>query len=649
MCGIAGFFTPNGISDRRELHAIGTAMHKAIAHRGPDSADTWQDPDAPLVLAQRRLAIIDLSADGAQPMASHSGRYMFVYNGETYNYLEIEEALRGAGHSFKGRSDTEVVLTSIEHYGLNQTLQKMNGMFAFVLWDRETKQLHFARDRFGKKPLYVGWAGSSLVFGSELKALHAHPHFKPELDLNALALYMRFGYTCAPHTIYKNVWQLLPGGRLSVDLNSLRAGEDLSRKMELYWSLRQKVDDARMHLINDDEQTIIETFEEMLSTAVKQRMIADVPLGAFLSGGIDSSTIVALMQQHSSRKVKTYSIGFDDAAYDESKAAAQVAAHLGTDHHEFHLTSQDTLNVIPQLSEMFDEPFADASQIPTYLISKLARNHVTVALTGDGGDEILGGYQRHTHIPALWNKISWMPNAVRRTMGNLALRVPQQTYDRLQPSYPQFGRRVHRMAQVVAQGDTKNLYASLLQVWPEDQSVVMGATMPAIPLDDESMWPSNLSLAEKMIYADTLSYRPNDLMVKTDRASMAVALEARAPLMDYKLCEYSWRLPHEMKIRGLEGKWLLRRILEKHVPKAMFDRPKSGFNVPLHQWLRGPLKQWGDDLLSYDRLKRQNILNAELVSGRWQDFQKGRGGHANATDLWAALMFQSWFDKWGTK
>lgn len=622
-------------------------MHMAIKHRGPDSADVWQDPDIPLVLAHRRLAIVDLSPGGAQPMASHTGRYMVVYNGELYNYRELQAELRNLGHDFKSHSDTEILLTAIEQWGLNEALQKFNGMYAIALWDRKERMLHFVRDRFGKKPVYIGWGGKTLLFASELKAFHAHPDFKAEMNPDVLSLYMRFGYVCAPHAIFKNVWQLLPGGRLSLDLSTLRAGENLAAKMELYWSLRHAVDDARANPVKDDEATILQTFEEKLSLAVKQRMDCDVPFGSFLSGGIDSSVVTALMQQHSARPVQTYSIGFEEDGYDESATAAKVAAHLGTDHREFMVTSADALKVIPSLADMYDEPFADSSQIPTHLISKLARQHVTVALTGDGGDEILGGYQRHTHIPALWNKISWMPTAVRRTVGEIALRIPQQTYDKMQPGYPQFGRRVHRMAQVVSAGDTQKLYTSLLQVWPEKEGVVLGASPAAIPLDDPAMWPSGLSLAEKMIYADTLSYRPNDLMVKTDRASMSVALEARAPLMDYELCEYSWRLPHEMKIRGLEGKWLLRRILEKYVPKAMYDRPKSGFNVPLQEWLKGPLKSWGDDLLNYDRLKKQNILNAELVSGRWKDFQTGKaGGHANATDLWAALMFQSWYDRW---
>lgn len=648
MCGIAGFYSPLR-ADKRELHAIGTQMHMAVAHRGPDSADTWQDPDMPLVLSHRRLAIIDLTEDGAQPMRSPSGRYMIVYNGEIYNYQEIEAELRAAGHGFKGRSDTEVLLTAIEQHGLNATLQKINGMFAFALWDRQARQIHFVRDRFGKKPLYIGWAGKGLVFGSELKALRAHPDFEGALDRAALALYMRFGYMCAPHSILKNVWQLLPGGRLSLDLAHLNAGEDLARRMESYWPLSTVVADARAHPVLDDEQAIIREFEAKLSKAVRQRMIADVPLGAFLSGGIDSSLVTALMQQNASGKVKTFSIGFDEAGYDESKAAAAVAAHLGTDHHKFRVSAQDALGVIPQIPDMYDEPFADSSQIPTYLISKLARKHVTVALTGDGGDEILGGYDRHTRLPALWQKIAWMPGAVRRSVGAMALRIPQDMYDRARPDYPQFGRRVHRMAQAMQAENTTMLYATMLQAWPAQDGVVPGAAMPRIPLDDESSWPKGLGLSERIMYADLLSYRPNDLMVKTDRASMAVALEARAPLMDHELCAYSWRLPHSMKVRGGEGKWLLRRILEKHVPNALFERPKAGFSVPVQQWLRGPLKAWGDDLLSLDRLKKQNILNADLVHGRWAAFQAGRGGHANATDLWAALMFQAWHARWMEK
>jgi asparagine synthase (glutamine-hydrolysing) len=646
MCGIAGFYNFGDARDRRDMHETGVAMHRAIAHRGPDSADVWQDPESPMVLAHRRLAIVDLSPDGAQPMASASGRYMVAYNGEIYNYRDLQKELISEGYVFKTRSDTEVLLAGIDIWGLSRTLQKLNGMFAIALWDRAQKKIHFIRDRFGKKPLYVGWAGKNLVFASELKALHAHPDFVADMNRNILAQYMRFGYVCAPNAIFKNVWQMLPASVLTIDCNTQNVGVDLSKRMDVYWSLRRVVEDGLQNPVQCSEEQIIHDFEDRLSLATQRRMDCDVPFGSFLSGGIDSSLVTAMMQKYSSRPIKTYSIGFVQDGYDESKQAGLIANHLGTDHHDFMVSSQDALNVIPSLPDMYDEPFADSSQIPTHLISKLARGHVTVALTGDGGDEIMGGYQRHTHIPALWNRIGWIPRAVRQTFGHLMLKVPQRNYDRLRPSYPQFGRRMHRMAGVVAASDQKEIYTNLLAVWSEKDAVVLGAVAPEVFLDNSSNWPAGLSMAERMMFADLSSYRTDDLMVKMDRASMAVALEARAPLMDHELCEYSWRIPHHLKIRGYEGKWLLRQILEKYVPRALTERPKSGFGVPLHDWLKGPLKSWGDDLLNEDRLKKQNIFNASLVSGRWKDFQSGKAGHANASDLWTALMFQSWHDRW---
>ncbi len=649
MCGIAGFYNFEGPGDRQRLQATGVAMHRAIAHRGPDSADVWQDPDVPVVLAHRRLAIVDLTQGGAQPMASHSGRYVIVYNGEIYNHLDLRRDLEIRGVAFKSRSDTEVFLCAVEQWGLDATLQKISGMFAIALWDRQMRKLHLIRDRFGKKPLYVGWAGKSLIFASELKAFHAHPDFTPAVDRNVAAQFMRFGYVCAPHCIFTGVWQMLPASHMVIDPANISPGDDLAQRMEQYWSLRRVTENGLANPETADETTILSTFEEKLSRAVKQRMDCDVPYGSFLSGGIDSSLVTALMQKHAAHQVQTYSIGFEQDGYDESVHAAKVAAHLGTDHHEFKVGAQDALDVVPMLPDLYDEPFADASQIPTYLLSKLTRSHVTVALTGDGGDEILGGYDRHTQMPALWRRLSWMPRVVRRTLGQVALRIPQDAYDRARPSYPQFGRRVHRMAQLLERGDETTLYTTLLQVWPATGDIVPGAVSAPVPLDDLSQWPEGLSLENRLIYADLLSYRPNDLMVKTDRATMAVALEARAPLMDHELCEYSWRLPLSMKIRGGEGKWLLRRLLERHVPKSLFDRPKAGFNVPLHQWLRGPLNAWGNDLLSLDRLQKQNIVNPGLIAARWEDFQQGRGGHANASDLWTALMFQAWHDRWMKK
>ncbi len=647
MCGIAGFATQTAGQDRQTLEGIGAAMGNCIAHRGPEASGVWQDPDFPLVLAHRRLAIIDLSPGGAQPMISPSGRYVMVYNGEIYNYRTLQAELEAAGRIFKSRSDTEVMLVAFEHWGLNAALQKLNGQFAFALWDRQEKEIHLVRDRFGKKPLYVGWAGDTFLFASELKAFHAHPHFKPEVDRNALSIFMRYGYVQAPYSIFKNVWQLLPASRLTLALPHLKPGKNLAEVMEYYWSLRGTVEQGWAHISPRSEVDLINDFEDKLRNAVSERMIADVPLGAFLSGGIDSSTIVALMQQAGHGQVKTFSIGFTEDGYDESAHAAKVAAHLGTDHRAFTVTAQDALAVIPKLPDIYDEPFADASQIPTYLLSRMAKEYVTVALTGDGGDEMLGGYQRHTHIPPFWNRIGWIPYPARRLIGGLLTSVPMATYDRMQPDYPQFGRRFHRLAKMLGEKNITGVYDSLLRAWHKDDGLVLGGSVPALPLTNDALWPQNLSFAERMIFGDALSYRPDDLMVKSDRAAMAVALEARAPLMDYKLWEYSWTLPPDMKIRGVEGKWILRRILDKYVPRDLIDRPKTGFGVPLRDWLRGPLREWAGDLLSRDALKAQGYLNADMVGAAWDDLQAGgQSGHASANDLWSALMFQAWRARW---
>ncbi len=442
------------------------------------------------------------------------------------------------------------------------------------------------------------------------------------------------------------MWQILPGARLTLDLDGLKPGGDLGALMEQYWDLPRIVEDRRAHPNRKSESEIIAEFEALLQTTVSQRMISDVPLGAFLSGGIDSSTIVALMQQASAQPVKTFSIGFEEAAYDESKYAAKIAAHLGTDHREFMVTGKDALDVVPKLPDIYDEPFADSSQIPTYLVSKLARDYVTVVLTGDGGDEILGGYQRHTHVPPTWSKIGWMPAPLRGMIGTALRQIPTSAYDALRPGYPQFGRRIHRLAFLSGLKTPQDVYSYLVGAWPDPENVVRGGHLPTIPLTDPAWQPRGLSFAENMIYGDTLSYRPNDLMVKADRAGMAVALEARAPLMDHRLCEYSWSLPMDMKIRGYTGKWLLRQVLKKHVPAAMFERPKMGFGIPVNEWLRGPLREWGGDLLSPAKIKAQGWLNEDRVSDAWNNHQKGIMVDANATHLWSVLMFQAWYDRW---
>lgn len=646
MCGITGFLNIRNDLDRREIQAIATSMHKSLAHRGPDDADVWQDPDVPLVLAHRRLSIIDLSAEGRQPMMSASGRYVTVYNGEIYNYLDIRADLEQLGHTFRGRSDTEVMLTAFDQWGINQALQKLNGMFAIVLWDRQERQIHFIRDRFGKKPLYVGWAGGNLVFSSELKAFHKHPAFESEISQQGLSNYMHYAYLCAPYSIFKNVWQVLPAGRLVVNASAIKPGTDLSEHMEAYWFMPDVVNQARAHPIHETEGDVIDDFENRLKLAVKQRMISDVPLGAFLSGGIDSSTIVALMQQVASNPVKTFSIGFEEQAYNEAEHAKKIAEYLGTEHKEFYVTGKEAMDVIPTLPDMYDEPFADSSQIPTHLVSKHARDHVTVVLTGDGGDEILGGYERHFMIPAAWKKVGWMPHPFRALGAAILTIIPEQVFDVARPGHPQFGRRIHKLAGLVRQHGTMDVYNYLMSSWIKPEAVVLNADDPLIPLTDPLWQVPGLNMGEGMMYGDTLSYRPNDLMVKVDRAGMAVSLEARAPLMDYKLFEYCWALPHHMKVRGMSGKWLLKQVLKRHVPESLYDRPKMGFGVPINQWLRGPLNEWAAELLNPQKIKEQGLLNAQVIDKIWQEHNKGLNINSSGSHLWTVLMFQAWHERW---
>lgn len=618
-------------------------MAAAIRHRGPDDEGLWLDPDLPLLLGQRRLAIIDLTPEGHQPMESFSGRYVMTYNGEIYNFQDMRVELEAAHVPFHGRSDTEVMLAAIDHWGLNQALQKIGGMFAFVLWDRQERQLHFVRDRLGKKPLYVGWAGKALVFGSELKALRAHPDFDAEIDRDALALYMRYGCMQPPRSIYKGVWQLPAGHRMTLNLQDVQAGADLVPQMAPYWQLPRVIEEAKLKPAPQSDAQALAEFEALLEDAVKRRMVADVPLGAFLSGGIDSSAVVALMQKQSDRPVQSFSIGFEQAGFDEAPFAARVAAHLGTEHHELYVSAQDALDVIPLLPAMYDEPFADVSQIPTYLVSKFARQHVSVALSGDGGDELLGGYNRHINLPRIWRKIGWMPHFAKAALRRVIESRSAEGWDKILRRPPQIGTKLHKMAGALAFDNIEDSYIDLMSQWKAPGSLVLGAHEPQTFLQDTAWQTQGLSPAEQMMAGDALTYLPNDVLVKVDRASMAVALEARAPLLDYRLFEYAWRLPEHMKIRNGQGKWLLRQVLHKYVPAQLFERPKQGFAVPVGDWLRGPLKDWAEDLLSEDRLKAQGYFDAAQIRASWDLHQNGKGNEAHR--LWTALMFQSWLEQ----
>lgn len=644
MCGITGFYDLDKKRGRDELRGIGQRMAGAIAHRGPDAEGLWLDPDVPLVLGHRRLSIIDLSADGAQPMASASGRYEIVFNGEIYNFQTLRADLEGEGATFRGRSDTEVMLAAFDIWGINRALQRLNGMFAFALWDREKRQLHLVRDRLGKKPLYAGWAGKNFVFASELKAIRAHPDFRPEIDRNALTLYMRFNCVPAPHTIYQGVWQLPPGHRMTLVFDVLSAGDDLKREWAPYWHHARVVEEACHNPLTGDDAQLTDRFEALLKDCVRDRMVSDVPLGAFLSGGIDSSAVVALMQAQSTRRIKTFSIGFHERGYDEAAAAQAVARHLGTDHHEMIVTPEDARGVIPLLPDIYDEPFADSSQIPTYLVSKFAREQVTVALSGDGGDEMLGGYVRHQAIPALWRRAGWWPQPVRNMVSRGIHALPVETWDKMARNYPQFGEKIYKVADILPLRTMEDIYIHVMSRWTNPASLVRDGREPLIALHDPSWLPRDLTFAERMMYGDALSYLPDDILVKVDRASMAVALEARAPLLDYRVFEFCWRLPLDARIRNGQGKWLLRQVLGRHVPAHLFDRSKQGFAVPVGDWLRGPLRDWAHDLLNPKRLEEQGLLNPAPVGAAWQEHLSGQGNHAHR--LWTVLMFQAWHGRW---
>lgn len=644
MCGITGFYDTARGANRSQLQATGRRMADSIAHRGPDDSGVWQDPDVPLLLAQRRLAIIDLSPEGHQPMESHSGRYMIVFNGEIYNFQGLQQELAGMGVRFRGRSDTEAMLAGFDVWGINRMLQKISGMFAFALWDRQERTLHFARDPLGKKPLYIGWAGTSLAFGSELKALRAHPQFVATVDRAAAASFMRYGYVSPPYSIYDGVWQLPAGGRLTLRLPDVRAGTDLRPLITTFWPHNRLVEEARNHPAPATAREAVTGLEHVIRDAVKARMVADVPLGAFLSGGIDSSAVVAMMQQLSPRPVKTFAIGFEDRNYDESGHARAVAQHLGTDHHEWIMTAADAQAVIPQMADIYDEPFADQSQIPTYLVAKMARQHVTVALSGDGGDEMLGGYTRYTMVPALWRQIGWMPVAVRRLIAAQVGRVPVATLNRMVPFYPRFGEKAHKAAELLPLPGAHELYTHLLGNWRRPEEIIIGGREPLLPLDDPEWRAAGLNFTESLMYGDLISYLPNDIMVKVDRASMAVALEARAPLLDQAVFRYAWSLPLSMKIRGGKGKWVLREMLAGYVPRDLFERPKQGFGIPLGDWLRGDLRDWAEDLLAEESLRAGGIIDPAPVRAAWAQHLGGYGSHAPR--LWSVLMFQSWYRRW---
>jgi len=632
MCGIAGVL---GAGAAEETAA---AMAAALAHRGPDDAGTWADAGAGLALGHTRLAVIDLSPAAHQPMHSADGRWVLVFNGEIYNFRALRERL--VGTAFRGHSDTEVLVEAIAAWGPGLALARLSGMFAFAAWDRRERRLHLARDRLGEKPLYYGrWRGGFL-FASELQALHAVPGFSPSIDRRSLASFLRYSHVPAPWCIYEGLRKLEPGTCLSV-----QAG-DGSPSPRRYWQVPWVVDPAPVA----DETALVEEADRRLREAVRERMVADVPLGAFLSGGIDSSTVSALMQAESGQRVRTFSIGFEVPALDEAPFARAVARHLGTDHTEVYVSGAEALEVVPRLAQIYDEPFADSSQIPTALICAIARRHVTVALSGDGGDELFGGYHRHFLARRLGRMARW-PASLRAALAAL-LRAPSPAaWDRMlalaAPLAPRAwrplpqGTRVHKLADLVGAGDVAEVYRRTMTHWRD--AVVPGAQPWPHPLDETQRWHGE-DPARVAMYLDAVGYLPDDILTKVDRASMAVGLEVRVPFLDHALVEWSAGLPVASKIRAGRGKWLLRRVLARYVPPALTERAKMGFGVPLAEWLRGPLREWAQDLLAADRLGREGLLDAALVRQRWAEHLGGRRDWHYA--LWDVLMFESWLQRW---
>ena len=616
MCGIAGFVNFNKDIGSDELLSQVTKMTNAIIHRGPDEGDHYIDIENGLALGHRRLSIIDLSEHGHQPMTSNSGRYIIVYNGEIYNFQDIRRELRKRNYKFKGHSDTEVLLACIEEYSLPKALKKLNGMFAFALWDKKEKTLSFARDRLGKKPLYYGFSNNILFFASELKALRTHPKLKAEIDREAVSTFLQRAYVPSPGTIYKDIKKLPQACYVELPI-------DVQKELQpsKYWNF-DEVTNQETRSFSDDQA--IEELDSLLNEAVSKRMISDVPLGSFLSGGIDSSLVTAIMQKNSDKPIQTYSIGFKEAKYNEAADAKKIAQHFGTNHTEFYVTAKDALDTIPQIPEIYDEPFADPSQIPTYLLSKLARQHVTVALSGDGGDESFYGYARYNRALTI-NKlrhISFLAPVMNKIPANARVKNKLET-----------------LSYYIKANTAFECYDRQMSYW-QKRDVVEGMNRTALLAND-----NNHSLTKFMMEHDTKFYLPDDILVKVDRASMAASLETRAPLSDYKVVEFAWSLDHSFKYRSKHGKWILKQLLEKYLPRELFDRPKQGFGIPHGEWIQGPLKEWAEDLLDEKEIKEQGFLNAEPLKKSWKEHINGTQDHSY--DLWAVLMFQSWIQKWG--
>lgn len=650
MCGITGFLN-DGTLRRDDARAVLQRMTGAIRHRGPDADGLWQSADGMVNFGHRRLSIIDLSPTGAQPMATADGRSTLIFNGEIYNFLELRAQLEALGHRFRGSSDTEVLLLGIQEWGVRAMLPRLNGMFAFAVWDERERTLTLARDRFGEKPLYYAWHQGVLLFGSELKALMQHPAFRREIDPAGITRLLSFSCIGTPLSIFNGVKKLRAGYLLEA-----KSGAGPSAP-EAYWDPQQMLAKRGSICPKLSDGEIVDQLDEMLRLAVKRRMVSDVPLGAFLSGGIDSSTVVALMQAQSSRPVKTFTIGFWENGYNEAKDAEKVARHLQTEHYELYLGSSECVETIQRLPEIYDEPFADSSQIPTTLVSSFTRQHVTVALSGDGGDEFFGGYNRYSWAQRLWRRLQALPRSFKFLGRDVIQSVSAQSWDQIVGAANQLipkryrvrggGDKMHKLARILDKGSIDEIYQELVSIPLWASAALLRSESVPTPFE---LWESRakpLGNIERMMFLDQMTYMTDDILCKVDRASMSVGLEARVPFLDNDLTEFAWSLPLDFKIRGGVGKWPLRQVLKRYVPEELFERPKMGFGIPVGEWLRGPLRDWGEDLLSVASLENGGWFNTKVVRSCWADHLSGRRNLVY--QLWPVLMFLAWKRKWVDK
>jgi asparagine synthase (glutamine-hydrolysing) len=640
MCGFVGIWQPPE-SAEGPLAAKVRRMTDTLIHRGPDDSGVWIDEAAGLALGFRRLAILDLSPLGHQPMRSASGRYVIVFNGEVYNFSSLRRELEPLGYGFRGNSDTEVILAAMEQWGIRAAVERFVGMFALAVWDCQCRRLTLVRDRLGIKPLYYGWNRGVFLCGSELKAFRAYPGFDPQVDRDALSLYLRHACIPAPHSIYRGIHKLPPG--CLVEIASPLPAE--SAQPVAYWSTQAAASQGVANRFTGSPKEAIDALDDLLREAVKMRMVADVPLGAFLSGGIDSSMVVALMQAQSARPVRTFTMGFHELDHNEAEHAKTVAKHLGTDHTELYVSPDDARSVISRLPDMFDEPFADSSQIPTFLVSELTRRHVTVCLSGDGGDELFGGYHQYQTVPQRYRMGDWCPAAIRQRLGRMLYecgnRFPIECFGSSGKALKTRMRLEGRLLAAVGHRALHRAYASQIE---DPLEVVIGGGDPLYVLTNAEQDVSLPDLAEQLMYYDMSCYLPDDILTKVDRASMAVSLEARVPILDHRVVEFAWRLPSQLKIQNGQGKWILRQVLYRYVPRELIERPKKGFAVPIAHWLRGPLRDWAADILNENTLSQDGFFQPKIVMSWWKRFLAGEPQlHAR---LWIILMFQTWKNRW---